>query len=379
MPANGLSSRVSEMITCEGLKKSYKASQGTVYAMKNINLSVDTGSFFVLLGPSGSGKTTTLRSIAGLEQPDSGEIRINHEIVYSSKGAINVTPEHRPIAMVFQSYALWPNMNVAQNIVFPLQHGIRRVSKLEVGHRLDHVLKLLNLVDQKERSISSLSGGQQQRVALARALALKPAVLLMDEPLSNLDAKLRGRLRLELRELTKSEGITTIYVTHDQTEAMIMGDSIAIMNEGDVKQQGTARELYENPSSVFVARFLGDMNFIEGTVQCADGELVQIRTASGTMSGRCRQPIVRGDAAIVGFRPEDAELTTLCSHNVIHGRIRNRYYLGESYVYDVACSNCAVQVKSTKVDSVAVGSDILLRTRPENCMIFRRDNREDRP
>lgn len=365
------------MITCEGLRKSYSASQGIVYAMKDINLSVETGSFFVLLGPSGSGKTTTLRSIAGLEKPDSGEIRINDELVYSSKRALTVAPERRPIAMVFQSYALWPNMNVAKNIVFPLQYGIRRVPMLEVERRLDHVLRLLNLVDQRDRAISSLSGGQQQRVALARALALKPAVLLMDEPLSNLDAKLRGRLRLELRNLTKSEGITTIYVTHDQTEAMIMGDSVAVMNNGGVQQQGTAVELYENPSNAFVARFLGDMNFLEGRMECADGEFVRIMTAVGPMAGKCRQPLTKGYSAMVGFRPEDAELTTPGGPNVICGRIRSRYYLGESYVYDVTCSNYAIQVRSTKGGSVPVGSDILFRVRPENCLIFRKDNSDD--
>jgi iron(III) transport system ATP-binding protein len=358
------------MIIAEGLNKLYKTPQRTVDAMKDVNLSIEAGSFFVLLGPSGSGKTTTLRSIAGLERPDSGQISINDEIVYSSRRSINLPPEQRPIAMVFQSYALWPHMDVANNITFPLRRGIRRVTSSEVERRLDRVLHLLNLTEQKLRPISSLSGGQQQRVALARALALEPAVLLMDEPLSNLDAKLRARLRLELRDLTKSIGITTIYVTHDQTEAMMMGDRIAVMSQGAIQQQGAVTELYQNPSNVFVARFLGEMNFIEGDIESVDADFVQIATAAGKISAKRPPGTLAGKSVMVGFRPEDIELLHSDGPNVIQVRVKSCHYLGDVYLYEGTCAELKIQFRSPKFHQLNVGEQVHLRVPAESCVVF---------
>ena len=361
------------MIVAEGLNKLYSTPRRTVDAMKNVNLAIESGSFFVLLGPSGSGKTTTLRSIAGLEQPDSGEIRINDQVVYSSGRSINLPPEQRPIAMVFQSYALWPHMDVANNITFPLRRGIRRVAKPDVERRLDHVLRLLNLVEQKDRPISSLSGGQQQRVALARALALEPTVLLMDEPLSNLDAKLRARLRLELRELTKSVGITTVYVTHDQTEAMMMGDRIAVMNHGEIQQQGAVTELYQNPSNMFVARFLGEMNFIQGEMKASGDNLVQIATAAGTVSARQPSIAVSGKSVMLGFRPEDIELVCSDGPNILRARVESRHYLGDVYLYEAICPAGTIHFRSPKFRVISVGEQVHLQVPPERCVVFDRD------
>ena len=361
------------MILAKQLNKIYSTPQGVVNAMKDVSFTIEPGTFFVLLGPSGSGKTTTLRSIAGLEHPDRGEIVINDQIVYSSSRSINLPPEQRPIAMVFQSYALWPHMNVANNITFPLRHGIRRVSKEEAARRLNVVLSLLNLTEQKDRPISSLSGGQQQRVALARALALEPSVLLMDEPLSNLDAKLRARLRLELRELTKSIGITTIYVTHDQTEAMMMGDRIAVMSDGEIQQQGAVTELYQNPSNVFVARFLGDMNFMNGTVELVDDNLVRVATAAGGISAKRPNMSPFSKSVVVGFRPEDVELVDRDGPNVLRAVVENRHYLGDCYLYDAKLSSEPMQFRSPKFDPLSVGECVRIQVPPECCVIFDKD------
>jgi ABC-type Fe3+/spermidine/putrescine transport system ATPase subunit len=361
------------MIVADELNKLYSTQGRTVAAMKDVNLSVEDGAFYVLLGPSGSGKTTTLRSVAGLERPDRGEIRIDDRIVFSSQAAVNVPPEQRPIAMVFQSYALWPHMDVANNITFPLRRGMRRLARPEIERRLERVLALLNLTEQKNRAISSLSGGQQQRVALARALALEPAVLLMDEPLSNLDAKLRARLRLELKQLTHSVGITTIYVTHDQTEAMMMGDRIAVMSEGTIQQEGTATELYQNPKNLFVARFLGDMNFLESKVEAVNGATVRLSTCAGPLLAKSPPAMPNQASVLLGFRPEDAELVSHPEDNVIQGRVVSRHYLGDAYLYDVACAAGTVQIRSPKCQRLGIADNIYLRLAPERCTIFGRD------
>lgn len=358
------------MISVSGLSKIYRTPKGDVHAMDNVDLFVDRGSFHVLLGPSGSGKTTTLRSVAGLEHPDAGEIRIGDATVYSSGSRIDLSPEERPIAMVFQSYALWPHLDVAGNITLPLRHGIRRVGRDEVERRLSYVLDLFNLAEQKDRPISALSGGQQQRVALARAIALEPSVLLMDEPLSNLDAKLRARLRVELKDLTSKIGITTVYVTHDQTEAMVMGDTVSVMNDGAIQQQGVGTDLYQKPANLFVAQFLGDMNFFEGQIREIDGELSKVESKLGSLavskpSGRD----VKKDV-LVGFRPEDATLVSEPGPNVIRGRIAGRHYLGDTYSYQVDCAAGSLQIRSPKSKRLEVNGEVLLELPPDRCLIF---------
>jgi iron(III) transport system ATP-binding protein len=250
-----------------------------VKAAQNVSFDVPEGKLFTLLGPSGCGKTTTLRSIAGLEKPTEGEIEVGGRIVYSSGKGIFVAPNKRNFGMVFQSYAIWPHMNVFQNVAFPLE--VRRLPKKEIREKVMRVLQAVALDELVDRDATKLSGGQQQRLALARALVMEPQLLLLDEPLSNLDAKLRDRMRSELKRLQRDLNLTTVYVTHDQSEALALSHEIAVMNEGRVVQVGTPRQIYEQPTEKFVADFVGSTNFIGGTVETiADGSCI-VRSAMG--------------------------------------------------------------------------------------------------
>ncbi|GAB6101625.1 ABC transporter ATP-binding protein [Thermococcus atlanticus] len=249
-------------VRLEGVWKRF----GDVAAVKDMNLEVKDGEFMILLGPSGCGKTTTLRMISGLEEPSEGRIFIGDRLVADPEAGVFVPPKDRDIAMVFQSYALYPHMTVYDNIAFPLK--LRKVPKQEVDERVKEVAELLGLTDLLKRKPRELSGGQRQRVALGRAIVRKPQVFLMDEPLSNLDAKLRVRMRAELKKLQRQLGVTTIYVTHDQVEAMTMGDRVAIINYGELQQVGTPDEVYNTPANIFVGGFIGSppMNFIDAAL-----------------------------------------------------------------------------------------------------------------
>src|SRR6476619_4203971 len=239
-----------------------------VKAAQDVSFDVPEGKLFTLLGPSGCGKTTTLRSIAGLEKPTAGEIEVAGRFVYSSSKGIFVAPNKRNFGMVFQSYAIWPHMNVFQNVAFPLE--VRRLAKKEIRDKVMRVLQAVALDELVDRDATKLSGGQQQRLALARALVMEPQLLLLDEPLSNLDAKLRDHMRIELKRLQRELGLTTIYVTHDQGEALALSHEIAVMKDGFVVQIGTPRQIYETPRNQFVADFVGSTNFVGGTVTAAD-------------------------------------------------------------------------------------------------------------
>ncbi len=270
------------------------------YAVKDVTLDIEPGSFVTLLGPSGCGKTTTLRMIAGFESPDEGEI-------YLGDQAINaLTPNKRDTAMVFQSYALLPHYNVFDNVAYGLK--LRKVPKEEIRQRVMHILDLVELTGMEGRMTNQLSGGQQQRVALARALVIEPSVLLFDEPLSNLDAKLRVSMRTEIRRIQQEVGITAIYVTHDQSEAMALSDEIIIMNGGVIAQMGTPQEIYYRPNSEFVADFIGEANFLKGTMTGTDGGHA-ILEIDGS-----RTPVIPKDGMTVGetytavLRPESATL-----------------------------------------------------------------------
>ncbi len=255
------------MLNIEGLFTEYPNDQGQIVkAAQDVSFTVAEGQLFTLLGPSGCGKTTTLRSIAGLERPRLGEISVNDRVVYSSSRGVFVSPNRRGFGMVFQSYAIWPHMNVFENAAFPLQVGGRRYSRKEIRDNVMRVLTAVQLEDLAEREATKLSGGQQQRLALARALVMEPALLLLDEPLSNLDAKLREKMRFELKRLQRELKITTVYVTHDQSEALALSHQIAVMSEGRIQQIGRPRDIYERPLNQFVADFVGTTNFIEGTV-----------------------------------------------------------------------------------------------------------------
>lgn len=271
------------------------------YAVKDTSLEIEPGSFVTLLGPSGCGKTTTLRMIAGFESPDEGEIYLGDE-------AINeLTPNKRDTAMVFQSYALLPHYNVFDNVAYGLK--LRKVPKDEIKERVMKILDLVELTGMEGRMTNQLSGGQQQRVALARALVIEPSVLLFDEPLSNLDAKLRVSMRTEIRRIQQEVGITAIYVTHDQSEAMALSDKIIVMNKGVVAQMGTPQEIYYRPNSEFVADFIGEANFLRGKLTGrAENGHVLLNVAGNTVKVLGRDGMLEGQDYTVVLRPEAASL-----------------------------------------------------------------------
>ena len=270
------------------------------YAVRDTSLTIEPGSFVTLLGPSGCGKTTTLRMIAGFESPDEGEIYLGDE-------AINeLTPNKRDTAMVFQSYALLPHYNVFDNVAYGLK--LRKVPKEEIKERVMKILDLVELTGMEARMTNQLSGGQQQRVALARALVIEPSVLLFDEPLSNLDAKLRVSMRTEIRRIQQRVGITAIYVTHDQSEAMALSDQIIVMSKGVVAQMGTPQEIYYHPVNEFVADFIGEANFLKGTMTARDGGKVTLSIHGNPLVVDGREDMEIGKEYTVVLRPEAAAL-----------------------------------------------------------------------
>ncbi len=277
-------------------------------AVDDISLSIAEGEFVVFLGPSGCGKTTTLRMIAGLEVPDRGTISLNGRIVSAPEQKLFVRPEHRGIGMVFQSYAVWPHMTVFENVAYPLR--VRRMKSAQIQAKVEEVLGIVGLAGEIQRPATALSGGQMQRVALARALVYDPSLLLFDEPLSNLDLKLRERLRVELKELQRRTGITSIYVTHDQGEAVELGDRIVVMEGGKIVQIATPAELYQRPQTRFVAEFISSANINSGQVVNVDTPgHATIRTEHGReIVCPIDQPLVVGDSVDLVIHPEDCRI-----------------------------------------------------------------------
>jgi iron(III) transport system ATP-binding protein len=302
---------------------------GTVRALDGISLEVAPGELFFLLGASGCGKTTLLRCIAGLETPTGGAIR------FGVRDVTRMPPHKREAAMVFQSYALWPHMTVAQNIAFGLEE--RKVPKAEIRARVEEALERVQLPGFGERSIDQMSGGQQQRVSLARALVVKPKCLLLDEPLSNLDAQLRVEMRREIRRIVKENGLTAIYVTHDQEEALAMADRMAVLTRGKIGQVGTPEEIYRRPHSVYVAHFIGETNLIPGEVVACEGEVARVRVVEGLeFSGRVTDPEWRpgvGEMVRVSVRPEAWRLHRTEGENPLWGRCAEVSYLGQRIQY----------------------------------------------
>ncbi|HWP58656.1 MAG TPA: ABC transporter ATP-binding protein [Candidatus Acidoferrales bacterium] len=359
------------MITVKNLTKRFPTAEGEVGAVNGISFRVEAGEFYTLLGPSGCGKTTTLRCIAGLEDPTSGEIFIGDTAVASGRGI--VPPEGRGIGMVFQSYAIWPHLTVFDNVGFPLKHGKTKFSKAEIKERVMEALALVQIEDLAQRPAPLLSGGQQQRVALARALVSRPKVLLLDEPLSNLDAKLREELRLEVKELVRRLGITTVYVTHDQSEALAMSDRIAVMQKGVLLQEAKPRDLYLRPASKLVAEFIGQVNFFEGSVLEADAN------GKGTVEARqgrirCLLPAgaKRGEKVLIAVRPEDFAVSTGAPNreeNAIQGKLEKIVFRGDSL-------DCVVDAQGQKVCArlhprslLAEGQQVHLIFAPEACVV----------
>ncbi len=334
------------------LNKTYAASgAGPSGGVKNLDLSLPAGTFFTLLGPSGCGKTTTLRCIAGLEMPDDGTIRIGGETMFDRSTRTAVPANLRRIGMVFQSYAIWPHMTVFENVAFPLRVAKdRKFSRDDTDRMVREALRSVNLDGFADRSATRLSGGQQQRVALARAIVRQPRLLLLDEPLSNLDASLRDDMRKELRRLQQEMGITTIYVTHDQSEALEMSDQIAVMRQGVVEQIASPKEIYFSPSTRFIADFIGTNNWIDGTVAEVNENALGIRLKDGTViKAGAHDRFMVGAEVHVAVRPECIALEDIENAppdaNRLKGIVRHKGFLGEStrFVLDVAGSEIVIR------------------------------------
>jgi ABC-type Fe3+/spermidine/putrescine transport system ATPase subunit len=309
---------------------------GKLTAVDNVSFKVEQGEVVTLLGPSGCGKTTTLRMVAGFEKPNSGEVEIAGRVVVATNRRINVPPERRDIGMVFQSYAIWPHMTVFENVAFPL--NVRRANRQEIKRRVEETLELVGLANFSDRPAILLSGGQQQRVSLARALVYSPSILLLDEPLSNLDAKLREQMRIELKRLQQQLGFTVLFVTHDQIEAMSLSTRLALMNQGRIEQIGAPKDVYEHPQTPFAEDFLGRILRFTGTIVERQGSF-QLVEFDGVKNVRVRIPEVAdaagvGKKVLVAIRPEDVKFEwdgAGAQCNVIPCDVESVIHLGREY------------------------------------------------
>ncbi|MGH6887399.1 MAG: ABC transporter ATP-binding protein, partial [Geminicoccales bacterium] len=338
---------------------------------------VEQGQAFTLLGPSGCGKTTTLRCIAGLERADAGEIRLDGRIVDCPERGIHVPPYERPLGMVFQSYAIWPHMSVYENVAYPLRVGKRRPSERDVQARVMETLRLVKMEALARRPAPQLSGGQQQRVALARALVSRPALLLLDEPLSNLDAKLREQMRQELSALVRSLGTATLYVTHDQSEALAMSHRVAVMDRGAIVQEGEPEEIYARPQHLFVADFVGKANLFEGVVvsqSAAAAVLVQVGAALLT----CGRPegakgLAAGSRITIVVRPEDVEISPQPSQhgpNAVAATVEEVAYLGSACECRASSAWGPLFLRTQPARRINPGERVFVSIRPESCRIL---------
>ncbi len=354
------------MISVRGLSKNFIVTGGNVKALKELDLEIAEGEFFVIVGASGSGKTTLLRCVGGLETPDRGEIRIDGQVVSSDNPPTWIPPQQRKLGMVFQSYAVWPHLTVYENVALPLREGAQRVPRSEVAGRVNEALRLVQLEEQTHRSATLLSGGQQQRVALARAIAVNPRVLLMDEPLSNLDARLREEVRGKIRELAKQLDFTVLYVTHDQVEAMAVADKIALIQAGELLQVGGPMDLYHHPCRVEVAEFFGQVNWLTGKSTGAH----LIETPIGPF--KIKSEATPGDEVLLGFRPECLTIVDSPSgtgENTMRANLKSSTFLGDQFIYDAVIREHALTGKSRMISSQGNGQ-LNLYVDPANIMIF---------
>jgi iron(III) transport system ATP-binding protein len=345
-------------------------------ALNDVSFDVPQGSVYVLLGPSGCGKTTLLRCLAGIETPDSGEIEVDGQPVFSSSRGIVVPPHRRGFGFVFQSYAIWPHMTVFDNVAYPLRFGQEaRVSRDVLRTRVLGALDMVGLKAVGDRSATKLSGGQQQRVALARAVVHEPSVLLMDEPLSNLDAQLRQQTRKQLATMLSKLGTTTVYVTHDQIEAMALADVVAVMHNGVIQQSATPRELYHRPATRFVADFMGDMNWFEAEVRGMEGDQVVLDTPLGQLRSVSDKKREAGSAVSVGVRPLAVRLLDATSDgnngrsNVVSGQLTDAIFLGDATSLTVRVGENVVEVL-TQETQPADDSNLRLYLPPEACLVY---------
>jgi ABC-type Fe3+/spermidine/putrescine transport system ATPase subunit len=364
-----MSGGAAPLVELERLTKRF----GSETAVNDVTLAIGEGEFVTLLGPSGCGKTTTLRCIAGLERPDAGSIRIGQRVVASSDG-VYLYPEQRDIGMVFQSYAVWPHMTVFENVAYGLR--VRRVPSAQLKKQTMEALDLVGLAHLAQRYATKLSGGQRQRVALARAIVYRPKVVLFDEPLSNLDAKLREQMRVELARLQREVGVTSIYVTHDQSEALVMSDRVVVMNNGVVQQIGDPQTIYWQPANTFVARFIGVASVIEGTVLgrengCCD---VEVQLAAGraplVLRIACRERVGRGARLAVCLRPEDVDLHLTAPDparqtNVLQGEVTATAYLGTYVECRARVGAYELCVQTPHAHELGIGQTVFLTFEPD--------------
>ncbi|MCM3700975.1 ABC transporter ATP-binding protein [Paenibacillus macerans] len=344
---------MAKSVTLKNISKAFVNDKGErSYAVTGVDLNIGEGEFVTLLGPSGCGKTTTLRMIAGFEEITEGHIYFGDEAVDG------IPPNRRDCTMVFQSYALFPHLNVFDNIAYGLR--IKKLAKPEISSKVESVLDIMNLRDYRDRMPSQLSGGQQQRVALARALVMEPGVLLFDEPLSNLDAKLRLVMRDEIRRIQQQIGITAVYVTHDQSEAMSMSDKVIVMNKGKIEQVGTPMEIYQRPQTKFVADFIGTANFMEGTVKGTEEGRLLVETDAGLLRVR-RDGFKTGDRVTVVIRPEAVSLS---NESERRGVVRKSVFMGQTQEYEVQFAGQLFQITEhnpIQEKVYAVGANVSLQ------------------
>ncbi len=357
------------MLAIDGLRLDYDLGANVYQALKGVDFAVAAGEFFTLLGPSGCGKTTTLRSVAGLEYPTGGSIRIAGAPVFDAEAGIRVPPNRRALSMVFQSYAIWPHMTVGANVAFPIE--TERLTQAERTERVRRALDMVGLGQHLERPASLLSGGQQQRVALARALVRDTNLLLLDEPLSNLDAQLREQMRGELRDLQRRVGKTTLYVTHDQDEALSMSDRLALMRAGEIVELGTPDELYFRPKRRFTAEFLGQTMVLPGEPLGPQGAGYAIATGIGTVVAGARAE-VGPRARSVAIRPEHVHLTTEPppAVNGWTGRVAERRFSGRLVEYQIEVGGQRLAVQTLSHTLAPVGAEITVVFPCERCLLL---------
>ena len=364
------------MVTLDRLHKNF----GAEAAVSNVSLAVAPGEFITLLGPSGCGKTTTLRCIAGLERPDGGEIRIGGETVACAERGLYLNPEDRNIGMVFQSYAVWPHMTVFDNVAYGLR--VRRAPSDVIKSRTMRALELVGLAHLAERYATKLSGGQRQRVALARAIVYEPKVVLFDEPLSNLDAKLREQMRIELVRLQREVGITSIYVTHDQSEALVMSDRVVVMNRGVIQQIGDPLTIYARPANAFVANFIGVANLMQGTLIGRSGEFCELEIPLGEGREPLRVSAAGGDGAkpgqpiVLSVRPEDFAIhlskpADASGGNLFAGEVIDTVYLGNFLQCRLRAGRHEIEVQIDHFENMTPKQQVFVSFKPDHglCLI----------
>jgi iron(III) transport system ATP-binding protein len=360
------------MLQVRVLSKTYIAEGGKrVTGMDEVSFEVPRGTMFTLLGPSGCGKTTTLRSIAGLELPDQGEISVEGKIVYSSAHGVRIPSNRRDFGMVFQSYAIWPHMTVFENAAFPLRVPARRrqYTRKQLAEEVMRVLHIVALDGYEERKATQLSGGQQQRLALARAIIMQPQLLLLDEPLSNLDAKLRERMRLELKRLQQELGITSIYVTHDQSEALALSHRIAVMSQGRIVQIGSPRDIYERPRDNFIAEFVGTTNFLTGEVKGRDAEGTVIETACGLLTLPLEGRAI-GDRVTLSIRPEHLQVTAESEgEDGMPGTVETQVFLGHYQDVELRIGGTLLLARLHPSLQLEPGMKVSVTVDPERCIL----------